>query len=198
MFIFYIALFLWPFAAPGVWSLVIGQIVLTIIIFVHQSEYDRNASFFAWLVGGIIPFLIAFGFLSALYPINTPIRESRTVVAEEVPILSLSNEATVSGSFVLGTGAVRTGASYLSKRQTSDGGFETFIIEGKTTVYEDVENQDQASLIVYEEQIRLKRTNLPSWVLYLIREERIEPWTAERRFNHIHVPTGTVTRVLQI
>jgi hypothetical protein len=200
MFIFYIALFTWPFLAPGIWSFVIGQIVLAAIVTADQDQYTNEASFLGWLVGSLVPFMIVFAILLGTYPINKPITETRIVEKEKIDILSLTNEASIGGSFVLGTGSISTSPAYMSKRITTDGGFETFMVDGKTTVYEDAPAADKASLAVYDVQKRSSRKILPDWVLYLIREEKVGPWETAfgEEFNKIHVPKGTVTKIFQI
>lgn len=198
MFIFYIAIFVWPFLAPETWSLVIGQVILATIVSFNDSDHtyrQESPPFFSWLIGGMVPYGIAILVLSGIYPENNKPRiEEKTELTETIPLISLSPQEGVYGRFSLGYGVVGSTATYMSKRQNTDGGYENFIIEGKTTSYEDVADKEHATLEVFQIFKRETRERVPAWVRYITKEEAVEKWWPSESFNRIHVPAGTVMR----
>lgn len=194
MFIFYIALFVWPFAALGIWSLIIGQLILTVIVFTHQQNVwwgNGEPSFLGWLFGGLVPYGIVLVTLGYCYGSST---ERKTELAESIPLISLSPEVGVDGNFALGYGSVGSDPIYLSKRQNKDGGYENFIIGGKTFVYEDVASKDKATLQVFRSYSRESRRAIPAWARYIMKEDEVGDWQPVSEQNRIHVPKGTVMR----
>jgi len=193
--IVYALLFIWPFLAPEAWSLWIGEVILSLIVSGEHIKRDGSQPLFSWFFGGLVPYGITVLILSGIYPENLhPRIEEKTELTETVPLISLAPQTGVYGQFSLGYGTVGSTAIYMSKRQNTDGGFENFIISGKTTVYEDVPNNERATLQVFVTSTRESRKNVPAWVRYITKESEVEDWRASDSYNKIHVPAGTVMR----
>jgi hypothetical protein len=196
--IFYILLFVWPFLAPGIWSLVIGQVILTLIVSSDDWTYTyrrESPPFFGWFFGGLVPYGITVLVLAGIYPeISKPHIEEKTELAETIPLISLAPQASVYGQFALGYGTVDSTAIYMSKRQNTDGGYENFIIKNKTTVYEDAPDKEHAALETFVVSTRETYKKVPAWARYIIKQSAVEKWRSSATYNKIHVPSGTIMR----
>lgn len=192
--ILYIALFVWPFAAPGGWTLLIGQLILTLIVAIGNEDYD-GLPFFSWLVGGMVPYIITLMILVGFYPeIAKPVIGKKTVLEQTTTLVSLSSEVGIQGQFALGYGTVDSTPIYMSKRRTADGGYENLIIRGVTTLYEDAPDSARATLQVFRVYEREMRKKTPTWVLYITKKDATDEWQVRASFNRIHVPAGTIMR----
>ena len=191
MFIFYIALFVWPFLAPGVWWLLVVEVILALVVGeYHKDRYPKEFGTIGWFFSAFV--FYCFVVVLFLLPYDEPVMEEKTVLSEKVNIVSLHSQAEVHGTFRLGYGFVGTSPAYQVMRQKSDGGYIAFIITGDITLYEDAVDVSQARVETFTRYRRESRVNVPSWIIYVAKEDRYSDWEPYENFSTIHVPEGTV------
>jgi hypothetical protein len=196
---FVMALFLWPFVSPEIFSFVIIQVILTLVVnVITDDDYGRRdfwTKFFSWGIAGLIPWGIALLVLSANYPeIDKPGLEKKSVLAHTEKILSLGLESGVEGKFSLGFGRINSVPFHVAHRRTPDKGFEVLYIKGASTLYEDIVPPHEPYYETYTIQGRDTRHNVPHWVRYIIKERELSSWREIDSLNKIHIPPHTVKR----
>lgn len=197
MFVFYIALFVWPFLAPDWPSFWIGLVILALIVgSYHQDQAYRPQEapgVFSWGLMSLALYAVGLMVLGGMYPqIHSPVNEEKVELSETISIVSLGSQSRVHGVFNLGYGVVDTSPAYQSMRQNPDGGYVAFITSGDTTLYEDAPDSTEARVEIFTRFSRESRGDVPSWVLYITKEEQVSDWRPYQEFNKIHVPEGTV------
>lgn len=119
--------------------------------------------------------------------------ETRTVQVDEQEIHSLHGaEVASGGSFVIGFGRIHNEIIYTATRQTEDGGYKFFTIQGDVTLYENLEAGETARLEIHEIQKRRIRPKVPMWVQTTFGIAPEGAWEDAGTEQRIIVPEGTV------